>query len=260
IKALLVKLGCKVELLDLKLINIKTKKTSMTSGDVNFFTSYVKMGKFDLGVSIEDFSEKMMLVDDKGRIITEDMYMALISIMLFRTVKGGTVVVPISASHIVEKIAADNNGKVIRTKTSTQDIMYKLMGNGETEGMLDQFTLHFDAIAGLVKILDFMSANNYKLSDIVDMIPTFHMNKREVECPWNAKGKVIRQIIQEQSGNTIETMEGVKIYNENGWVLILPDAELPVCRVISESFSAEFAEELSSIYADKIKEISRKKI
>lgn len=256
-KDLLTKLGCEVELLDLKLVNIKTKKMSMTTGDVNYFTSYVKMGDFDLGVSVEDFSEKLMLVDDKGRIINEDMYMALISIMLFKSVRGGTVVVPISASHIVEKIAEENNGKVIRTKTSTQDIMYKLMDNGETEGMLEQFTLHFDAIAGLVKILDFMSCNNYKLSDIVDMIPAFHMDKKEVECPWNAKGKVIRQIIQEHSGNTIETMEGVKIYNEDGWVLILPDAELPVCKVISESYSQEFAEELSSFYADKIREISR---
>jgi mannose-1-phosphate guanylyltransferase/phosphomannomutase len=256
-KDLLTKLGCKIELLDLKLVNIKINKTSMTADDVNFFTSYVKMGNFDLGVSIEDFSEKLMLVDDKGRIITEDMYMALISIMLFKSVKGGTVVVPISASHIVEKIAEENNGKVIRTKTSTQDIMYKLMGNSEEEGMLEQFTLHFDAIAGVVKILDFMSQNNYKLSDIVDMIPAFHMDKKEVECPWNAKGKVIRQIIQEQPGNMIETMEGVKIYNDDGWVLILPDAELPVCKVISESHSQEFAEELSSFYADKIREISR---
>ena len=71
------------------------------------------MGNFDLGVSIEDFSEKLMLVDDKGRIITEDMYMALISIMLFKSVKGGTVVVPISASHIVEKIAEENMGKLL---------------------------------------------------------------------------------------------------------------------------------------------------
>ncbi|NSW92934.1 MAG: NTP transferase domain-containing protein [Firmicutes bacterium] len=256
-KNLLEQLGCKVELLNLKLINIKTKRASMTSDDVNFFTSYVKMGNFDMGVSVEDFSEKMMLVDNKGRIITEDMYIALISIMLFKTVKGGTVVVPISASHIVEKIAEEYNGKVVRTKTSSQDIMYKLLGNGAEEGMLEQFILHFDAIGGLVKILDFMAINKYKLSDMVDMIPTFHMDRKEVECPWNAKGKVIRQIIQEQSGKTIETMEGVKIYNDNGWVLILPDADLPICRIISESYSQEFAEELSTIYADKIREISR---
>ncbi len=125
--------------------------------------------------------------------------------------------------------------------------------------MLDQFILHFDAIGGLVKILDFMSINKYKLSDMVDMVPVFHMDKKEVECPWNAKGKVIRHIMQEQPGKAIETLEGVKIYNDDGWVLILPDAELPICRVISESHSQEFAEELSTAYADKIRKISREK-
>jgi mannose-1-phosphate guanylyltransferase / phosphomannomutase len=256
-KNLLGELGCEVDALNLKLYNTKTMRQSMTSADVKFFTSHVKMENFDLGVSIEDTSEKMMLVDNKGRIITEDMFIALISIILFKTIQGGTVVVPISASHVVEKIADENMGKVIRTKTAPQDLMSKLMGNEIKQGMLDQFTMHFDAIAGLVKILDFMNLNHYRLSDLVDMIPDFHMDKREVECPWDAKGKVIRQLIQDSSGQNIETLEGVKVYEDNGWVLVLPDAEQPVCRVISESYSAEFAEELSNIYVNKIREISR---
>ena len=253
---LLNEIGCEVELLNLKLVNSKTKKESMKSEDVRFFTSHIKMGNYDLGVSVEDSSEKMMLIDDKGRIITEDMFLALIAIMLLKSGGGGTVVVPLSASHVVEKIAEKYGGKVVRSKTSAQDIMYKLVRNDEQE-LLEQFTLHFDAMGGLVKILGFMALNNCKLSELIDEIPSFYMNKQEVECPWNAKGKVIRKIIQEQGEDTIETTEGVKIYKDGGWVLILPDAELPICKVISESYSAEFAEELSTVYADKIREISK---
>ncbi|MCR4435580.1 MAG: mannose-1-phosphate guanyltransferase [Clostridiales bacterium] len=257
VAGLLSELGCEVEITNLKLVNTKTMRQSMTFNDVKYFTSHIKMENFDVGVSIEDTSEKMMLVDNKGRIITEDMFIALISLILFKTIEGGTVVVPISASHVVEKLADENNGKVIRTKTSVQDIMGMLLGSEIKEEMLEQFTMHFDAMAGLVKILDFMSVNGYKLSDLVDMIPDFYINKKEVECPWDAKGKVIRQIIQEADGESIETLEGVKVYQNNGWVLILPDAEQPVCKVISESYSAEFAEELSNIYVNKIREISR---
>lgn len=256
-KTLLKDLGCEVELADLRLMNTKTMKESKTSSDVRFFTSHIKFGGFDLGVSIEDTSEKMMLVDNKGRIITEDMFIALISLILFKTLKGGTVVVPLSATHVIEKIADENNGKVIRTKTSSQDIMGKIFREGIKEEMLEQFTMHFDAIAGLVKILDFMSINNYKLSDLVDMIPEFYINRKQVECPWDVKGKVIREIIQDKNNKNIETLEGVKIFSDNGWVLVLPDAEQPVCSVISESDSAEFAEELTNIYVNKIREISR---
>jgi Nucleoside-diphosphate-sugar pyrophosphorylase involved in lipopolysaccharide biosynthesis/translation initiation factor 2B, gamma/epsilon subunits (eIF-2Bgamma/eIF-2Bepsilon) len=256
-KNLLEEIGCEVELNNLKLVNTKTMRQSMTANDVKFFTSHVRMGGFDIGVSIEDSSEKMMLVDSKGRIITEDMFIALISLILFKTIQGGTVVVPISASSVVEKLAGENNGKVIRTKTSQQDIMGKILGKEIKTEMLEQFTMHFDAVAGLVKILDFMTLNDLKLTDLVDMIPEFHISRQEVECPWDAKGKVIRKIIQENGNGTIDTLEGVKIYQDDSWVLVLPDAEKPVCRVISESFSDEFAEELTNIYAKKIREISR---
>lgn len=256
-KDLLEELGCNVETNNLKLVNTKTMRQSMTSNDVKFFTSHIKLGNFDLGVSIEDTSEKMMLVDGRGRIITEDMFIALVSLIFFRTVRGGTVVVPISASHVVDMIADENNGKVIRTKTSQQDLMGRLLGKEIKEELLEQFTMHFDAVAGLVKILDFMSCNGLKLSDLVDMIPEIHMNRQEVECPWDAKGKVIRKLIQESSGDAVETLEGVKVYQEDGWVLVLPDAEQPICRVISESWTAEFARELTNIYVRKVREISR---
>ncbi|MGI6778679.1 MAG: sugar phosphate nucleotidyltransferase [Acetivibrionales bacterium] len=255
---LLEELGCHVDATDIRLMNTRTMKESKTSSDVRFFTSQVKMGNYDLGVTIEDTSEKMMLIDNNGRIITEDMFIALISLILFKKIKGGTVVVPLSATHIIEKIADEYNGKVIRTKTSSQEIMGKILESGIKEEMLEQFTMNFDAIAGLVKILDFMSLNNYKLSQLVDMIPDFHINRKQVECPWNAKGKVIREIIQDKNNQIMETLEGVKVYNDKGWVLVLPDTEQPVCSVISESSSAEFAEELTDIYVSKIREISRK--
>ncbi|HHW30537.1 MAG TPA: NTP transferase domain-containing protein [Clostridiaceae bacterium] len=257
ISSLLEELGCSVEVMNLRFMNTLTMRQSNTSEDMNSFAGFIRDGKFDLGVSIGDNCEKMILIDSKGRIVNEDMFIALISLIIFKTIKGGTVVVPISASQVVEKIASQHNGKVIRSKTSTQDIMSKIWCNGEKAEILEQFTMRFDAIAGLVKILDFMKNNNYTLSELVDMIPEIHMNKKEVECPWDAKGKVIRHIIQEQRGESIETLEGVKIYENGGWVLVLPDAEKPVCKVISESYSEEFAEELASVYADKIREISR---
>lgn len=253
----LTSLGCTVESTNLELDSRKTMADGNESSEMTYFISMTKMGDFDIGVSVEDTSEKMMLVDDKGRVVKDDMFTALISLILFKSVQGGTVVVPISTSHVVEKLAEENNGKVIRTKTLPQDHMNKILGNEIREDVLEQFTLHFDAIAGLVKILDFMKVNDYKLSDLVDMIPDFHINEKEVECSWSAKGKVIRQIIQENDNDSIETLEGVKIYKDGGWVLVLPDAEQPICKIKSESYSAEFAEELTNFYVNKVRDISK---
>jgi len=256
-KNLLVELGCEVDTIDVGIIDSNEIRECNNSSYVRFFSNQIKMRSYDMGVFIEDTSEKMMLIDNHGKIITEDVFIALISLILFKTLKGGTVIVPISASQVIEKIAEQNNGKVVRTKTSSQEIMARILHEDIKEEMLEQFTMHFDAMAGLVKILDFMSTNNYMLADLVSMIPEIHIDKKRVDCPWNAKGKVIREIIQDKSNTKIETLEGVKVYNKSGWVLVLPDSEYPVCSVISESHSTEFAEELSNIYMNKIREISR---
>ncbi len=255
VSELLKTLGCTVEETNLNFGQSGRKKRN-ESNELNYFTSMVRTGNFDFGVSIEDTSERMMLIDSKGRIIDGDMFTALVSLILFKTVEGGTVVVPLSATHAVEKIAEKNHGRVLRTKNSPQDLMNSILGNEVKAESIDQFNLYFDAISGLVKIMDFLKSNNYKLDDLVDMIPNFYVHEKEVECSWNAKGKVMRQIIQESGNNNVETLEGVKIYKDGSWVLILPDAEQPVCRIKSESYSAEIAQELTSFYADKVTQIS----
>ncbi len=252
VKSIFSQLGCEVVQ-----ISEKSDKGIHERLDVKEFCKAVVRSRFDLGVSIEESCEKMMLVDEKGRIVTDDMFIALISIVLFKTIKGGTMIVPISASQVVEKIADMYQGKVIRTKASHRDVMGRLLGREASAGLLEQFTMHFDSIAGLMKIMEFIRLNQLKMSDLIDMIPKIHMHKQQVECRWDAKGKVIRKLIQEHSSGRIETLDGVKMYHDKGWVLVLPDGEKPVCSVMSEGINTEFAEELTNIYVRKVREISR---
>lgn len=259
VERILSELKCEFVFLSSMTDGIHKKKESIFS-DIKTLTSSVKQGGFDMGVYFENSYEKMMLVDTKGRVITDDLYMALISLIHLKTTKGNTVVVPLNTSDVIEKIAGQNNGSVVRTKTSTKELMKKMLCEEYQDSMTDFFTMNFDAIAGLVKIVDYMALNDLSLSKIVDMIPDFHILKKEVKCPWSAKGKVIRAIIEENDSANIETTEGVKIINDKGWVLVLPDAEKPMCKVISEGYSQEFANELTDIYVDKVKAISQNNV
>ncbi|WP_338013833.1 hypothetical protein [Desulforamulus profundi] len=73
--------------------------------------------------------------------------------------------------------------------------------------------------------------------------------------PWEAKGRVIRRLIEEQSGE-LELLDGVKVYHPEGWALVLPDPEEPVCRIFTEGASMEAAEELTNFYTSKIQQIT----
>jgi len=246
ITSLLGETGCSVETVDAGILN-----------DMKQFCEFVRKGRFDIGVSIGETCEKMLLVDASGRLVTEDMFMALVSLVILRKMKGSTLVVPVSASQAIERLAEEYNGSVVRTRTAARDIMAGLLAKEAKEELLEQFTMYFDAAAGLVKLLDFMKTNNTSLQEMVNMLPEIHMRRKEVECSWDAKGRVIKKIIQEHYGGRVEMLEGIKVYNDKGWVLVLPDAERPVCNVIGEGFTEEFAEELTNIYARKVMEISR---
>lgn len=251
---------------DIEFINPSTdltgvhKRNESIFSDIKALTSRVSQGRFDLGVYFENSYEKIMLIDTKGRVITDDLYTALISLIHLKKTKGNTVVVPINASAVIEKMAMQNNGKVVRTKTSTKELMGKMLCEEYRENLNDFFVMNFDTIAGLVKIIDYMADNSIRLSELVDMIPDFHILKKEVKCPWSAKGKVIRAIIEENDSANIETTEGVKILSDKGWVLVLPDAEEPICKVISDGYSEEFANELTDIYVNKVKTISNNNV
>ena len=134
--------------------------------------------------------------------------------------------------------------------------MSKIISTDEEQGINGQFIMHFDAIFSLIKILDFMKINKLTLSEIVNMIPDFYINKEEVACPWNIKGKVIRELIEEHKDQIIETTEGVKIYKDDGWILVLPDSERPVCSIICENSNEEYAKELTNVYVNKVLKIS----
>ena len=63
---------------------------------------------------------------------------------------------------------------------------------------------------------------------------------------------VVRTEINQEK---VELLDGVKFIFKDSWVLILPDAEMPLCRVYSEGDSKEIAEAISEKYLDRIKQI-----
>ena len=76
----------------------------------------VRRKKLDLGVMVDCCPEKIILVDSKGRIISEEMLTALAALIIFKKSNGGSIIAPVSASSALEEIALKHNGKVIRKK------------------------------------------------------------------------------------------------------------------------------------------------
>lgn len=210
------------------------------------------------GAIIDHNGDSLVLVDERGRIVGDDMLTALSALVILKS-GGGPVVVPVTAPDAIEKMALQYSSKVIRTKTSVQDFVDRLLteeATGDGESAISQFLLHFDALGALLNIVGFAQRSGLALGQLVDEIPAFYMDKKVVPVPWESKGMVIRRIIEDPDRSEMMLLDGVKVFHANGWALVLPDPEEPVCRIYSEGSSMEIAESLADFYVDKIGRIT----
>lgn len=214
----------------------------------------VKSGA-DAGAVLDPNADRLILIDNKGQVIQDDLLTALISLIILKG-QGGSVVVPVTAPRAIEALAERYRGKVVRTKTAIQDFLDKVLANDTGLEGISQFFLHFDALSALARVLEYTARHNTSLSELAGEIPTFFMDRREVPVPWEAKGRVIRRLIQDPPAGQLELLDGVKVYHQDGWALVLPDPDEPLCRVFSEGSTMEIAESLTEFYINKISEIA----
>ena len=211
---------------------------------------------YDLAIRFEDDGERLQIFDESGEPIKEGTMVALISLVCFKQDKDVGVVIPYTAPNAIEKMAEFYQSSVIRSKTKKRAMMEEVIriGDSSKRKAMERFILYFDGLATVMGIMDLMTREDKGLAHLVEDLPKIHMSIRDIECPWSAKGKVMRSLIDEANrrNSDIELYEGIKINDEKGWALILPDPDEPLVKVYSDGFSEEYAEELSDFYEKRI--------
>ncbi|QCX34530.1 nucleotidyl transferase [Caloramator sp. E03] len=219
---------------------------------IKHISTIVKKRNMDIGAIISSSGEDLTLIDNLGRIINKERYIILAALILLKSGRTKKIVVPYNTTMAVEDIAKQYGAHVIRTKLSTSSIMNEMLKNTEDEGYILQYILNFDGVYALAKILDYLTEHSLLLSSLVDEIPAFYLDKKEIKCDFTDKGRIIRMLIEESRNKNIELFEGIKINTDKGWALVLPDNEKPVLNIFSEGYCEEYASEISQTIIDKI--------
>jgi mannose-1-phosphate guanylyltransferase / phosphomannomutase len=197
--------------------------------------------KASFGVQVSAHGEQMILVDEEGVPIRGDMLTALMVQIVLTAYPGGTVVVPVQVSSAIEQIVRRHGGKVKRTKASPTALMEAcqqlpnvvLGGSGEMGFIFPEFHPGFDAMFCIAKTIEMLAKQDRSLSSIRAELPRVHYRTHSLRCPWTAKGGLMRYILETHQPEYIDTEDGVKIvnYQDDRWVLILPDAGEPMVHI-----------------------------
>ena len=82
------------------------------------------------------------------------------------------------------------------------------------------------------------------------------MASKEVSCAVELKGKVLRTIVDSVEGEEVDLTDGVKIFHDNDWALVLPDPSRPVIHLYAEAETEKQAQKLIDKYVEKIDQVT----
>ncbi len=228
-----------------------------TAGALTVMADKIRESKADLGVIVVNNGERMILLDETGEMIKEEELLALLSFLVLKYKPSATVPVQVTAPHYIEDLAREYHGKIIRTKANPRSMMEKVAQERlfpSTDGK-NLYQPEFDALFSLVKVLELLTRENISLSVAKVLIHKAERGYREVECPWEEKGRIMRNLFEENKERQLEMTDGIKVFHEQGWALVLPDAEEPVFKIYSEAGTMEEADALTQIYINRINEL-----
>lgn len=217
--------------------------------------------KADAGFLIDTGAEKVFLVDERGRIVPDDLAMVLVADLVMRTYRKGTIAVPVHVSTVIEELAKRYNIKVKRLASSPRQLMDAardediiFIGDGCGGFIFPEFQPAFDAMYAIGKILEMMAKEKVHPNRISREIPSFEVLHKKIPCPWDKKGQTMRHAIEETKGKKSELIDGVKIiFNKSSWVLLVPDADEAYFHIWAESDDDKTAKDLLREYADKVR-------
>lgn len=208
-----------------------------------------------MGIYFPAEAEHSVIIDDKGNILSEDIYEALKAVTYLKLLKPTTLVVPVTTSNSIEAIAKLSGVKFVRTKISQKSILdtyLKLEKDIDKKEIVDSYVTTLDGLNVVMLIINLMAQSKLSIREMVNKIPKYFRKRREIVCPWNMTGKVMRTIIEDSPSNTVDLIEGVKLNYDNAWALILPDSDEPLCRVYVEGENLQEVEKLSDSLVKKL--------
>lgn len=229
-------------------IGCKVKRGGYTAASVS---ARVLEYSTDFGIFLGADGEDIVLVDEDGVIWSDQEYRAL-TVWIALQERGNSIVIPYDTPQAVREMAR-HRAEVIPVKSAPGEVMAEMLKRGKTDPRIAlQYLLSFDGIQAAARIADFLSYRQLTLNKIIGKLPALHCRNATVPCQWTEKGRVLRELVDWHNSDRMELYEGVKITDDKGWALVLPDSEKAQFNIFAEGYSEEYAEELVDEYSEKV--------
>ena len=218
--------------------------------------------KSDLGIVFDGDGDRMKLVDGSGRVMDPEASSYLILKRLVDEEKG-PIIANVECLKVMDEIADGKGRRLHRVRVGNSFLVQAVFEKGACFGV--ERSGHFcipsiipvdDAMAVSLYAAKVLSGSDKKLSAIVDEIPLYPFKRLKAECGDEAKFKVIENLKGRFSKEfeKVNTLDGVRVDFEYGWILIRASNTSPIIRLSIEADDDQKMKELSEKFMRILKE------
>lgn len=213
-----------------------------------------------LGIAHDGDADRCVFVDGEGNYVPGDKTLAILGRAIVKANGGGIVVTPVATSSVIDEVVKEAGGEVVRTAVGSPVVarkMYEIGGvfGGEENGGLifADHQLCRDGGMAIGRMLESILTIG-PLKEQVDSLPVYYTVKKKIVCPENLKVPLMRFLDEQTADIEKNSVDGLKLFFGNDWVLARPSGTEPIFRVYAESKDPDTAEALASKYESMVNE------
>lgn len=212
-------------------------ETALSDADMRAF---VQEHRADFGIRLEADGQSLQLYDEWGEPVSRERVEVLLYMSHFRLLRGRTIGVPLSAPTFLDSAAEGLGSAVVRTKRSARAVL--------EASSAYPFHPVYDALFGFGLLARNALESGLAVSKLLAFLPAFSLHRTFVEVPWDEKGRLMRLMAEQAKHRRADLLDGIKVYDEAGWVLLLPESDEPRFTLIAHGEREEAALELAERY------------
>jgi len=195
----------------------------------------------DLGAVFDLAGERLYLLDEQGNEVPAEQTLLLFLKLIGAGGRSGKVAVPVTVTSLVDRLVEGTGLEVVRTAHSLADLTLAAAQEGVVFAgavgggyVFPEFLPAYDAVAALSKLLELLAPLPRPLSELVTEVPVSSLVHHELPCPWAMKGVVMRVLNERLADRRLDLTDGIKVFDDGGWVQALPDPDEPLLHIYAE--------------------------
>jgi len=223
--------------------------------------------KADFGIAFDGDGDRGVVIDNKGRHLRGDQIGIILVKNLFKKSKNKKIVATVTCSQILEEELSPLGAKITRVPVGHTFVIssckkYKAsLGIEETSHIvMPQYFLFDDAILIPLKIAEIILEEKKKLSEMIDEIKIYPFEELKFDCPDQIKFQVVKNLKRKllKAYKKVNTIDGVRIDFDYGWILIRPSNTSPKIRLYVEAENQVKLKKLKQKFSQVLKKEIKK--